>query len=434
MRDCDARHRPRVAVGALVVFAALALAACSSPRTASTTIPTVKDDVSDTAVPSFYSPPRPLPQAPAGTIIRAEVVTGVPGIPPDAKVWRVLYHSRSIYGADIAESGYVVAPAGRAPAGGRPILSWAHGTTGFGAPCAPSLLAAQGGLGIGPYLVPGLADFLSRGFVIAATDYEGLGVSGVHPYLLGKSEGQAVLDAARAARRLPGLDTSRTVVIYGHSQGGHAALFAGELAPSYAPELHVVGVVAAAPATNLSTIVSVATTPTTGQSILIFTLPTAYGWTKTYRDLPSSDVFTPTGAQIAASVVPGQCVPAVSTAISAQHLTPAAIFQPDAPTNPVVVAHARLNDPGRVRTPAPMLVVQGTADMVVPPALTDSYVGSMACPVGDRIDYVHMTGATHGSVVQVDLATVEQWIADRLHGTEAPTTCGEPGDVTTVSP
>jgi len=417
----------------MVVVAALALGACSSPN-GSIAIPTVRDDVSATVVPPFYSPPRPLAPAPAGTIIRAEVVTGVPGIPPDAKVWRVLYHSRSIYGADIAESGYVVAPAGPAPAGGRPILTWAHGTTGFGAPCAPSLLAAQGGLGIGPYLVPGLADFLSRGFVIAATDYEGLGVAGVHPYLLGKSEGQAVLDAARAARRLPGLATSRTIVIYGHSQGGHAALFAGELAPSYAPELHVVGVVAAAPATNLSTIVSVATTPPTGQSILIFTLPTAYGWTKTYRDLPGADVFTTTGARIAASVVPGQCVPAVSTAISAQHLTPAAIFQPDAPKNPVVVAHARLNDPGRVRIPAPMLVVQGTADMVVPPELTDSYVRSMACPIGDRVDYIHMAGATHGSVVEVDLATVGQWIADRLRGTEAPTTCGEPGDVTTVSP
>jgi hypothetical protein len=154
---------------------------------------------------------------------------------------------------------------------------------------------------------------------------------------------------------------------------------------------------------------------------------------RTYRDLPSAEVLSPTGAQIAASVVPTGCVPAVATAIADQHLTPTSIFQPNAPTNPVVVAHARLNDPGRTRTDAPLLVVQGTADTTVPPALTDAYVTMLACPVGDRIDYDHVAGATHTTVVQVSIATIAQWMSARLRGEDAPSTCGQPGDVATIS-
>jgi alpha-beta hydrolase superfamily lysophospholipase len=278
-----------------------------------------------------------------------------------------------------------------------------------------------------------LSDYLKAGFVVAATDYEGLGTPGIHPYLLGASEGRGVLDAARAARHLPGLDTSSTVMIYGHSQGGQAALFAGELAPTYAPDLHIAGVVAAAPATGLSTILGVVTT-SVGQSIMEFTIPVAYTWARTYRDLPLSDLFTPNGQKVAASVVTHGCLGSLIEAIGSQHLTATSIFQPGAPTNPVVIAHAKSNDPGRSKTPAPILVVQGTADTTVPPALTDEFVSKMACPIGDTVDYLHVTGATHGTVVNVSVPTITTWMTARLAGTAAPSTCGRPGDVGTISP
>ena len=89
------------------------------------------------------------------------------------------------------------------------------------------------------------------GYVVAATDYEGLGTPGVHPYLVGESEGRGVLDAARAAKALAATDAGDQVLVFGHSQGGQAALFAGELAASYAPELTVLGVAAAAPAADV---------------------------------------------------------------------------------------------------------------------------------------------------------------------------------------
>jgi alpha-beta hydrolase superfamily lysophospholipase len=418
-------------IPAIVVFA-LAAGGCSSSTASSPSSTTSSTNTSANAITAFYQPPQPLPAAPAGTLIRSTRVTGVQGVPSDATVWRILFHSTTIYGADVAESGYVIAPGSSPPAAGYPVIAWAHGTTGFAAPCAPSLFTNAGG-GSGPYLLPGLASYLRAGFVVAAADYQGLGVAdGVHPYLLGASEGRAVLDATRASRQLSGLRTANTVVIYGHSQGGHAALFAGEMAPTYAPDLHVVGVVAAAPATGLSTLISIIGTPA-GQQFLSFSIPASYSWTQTYNDLPVTDVFTPTGEQFASTEVTKGCLASVANAISAQHLTPSQVFPASSETNPVVIAHAQANDPGQVRTTVPMLVLQGTKDTTVPPSLTDGFVTSKACPVGDTVQYLHVTGATHGTVVFMGAPSILRWMEGRLSGSPAPTTCGQPGDSVTLN-
>ena len=121
-------------------------------------------------------------------------------------------------------------------------MSWAHGTSGLADTCTPSRAADAASA------VPYVADLLARGYVVAAADYEGLGTPGPHPYLVGPSEGRSVLDAARAARHIDGAGAGRTVVVAGHSEGGQAAVFAGELARRYAPDLDVRGAAALAPA------------------------------------------------------------------------------------------------------------------------------------------------------------------------------------------
>jgi len=338
-----------------------------------------------------------------------------------------MYRSRSIYEDDIAVTGYVVVPPGPAPVGGWKVLAWAHGTTGITTACGPSLFNTGGP--DRPYLVPDLASFLDAGYLVAATDYEGLG--GLQPYLLGESEGRDVLDAARAARALPGVRVSPTTLIFGHSQGGHAALFAGELASTYAPDLQVKGIVAAAPATNLSLIMSIAAS-TAGQAALSFTVDTGWSWVKTYRDLPAATLFTPEGIQLAPALTAG-CLGDTVSAIVSRHVQGSTLFRADVATNQVVLAHARRNDPGRVRTPAPMLVLQGTADDTVPPQLTDIYVQRMACPIGDTVDYLHVTGATHLTIPTAASRDLLSWMSDRVAGRAAPTTCGSPGAARSVT-
>ena len=167
---------------------------------------------------AFYRPPAELPDGPAGTIIRQEDVDGVPA---DRRAWRVLYTSTAPDGSPIAVSGVVVAPSGEPPAGGWPVVAWAHGTTGVASRCAPSLET-----GAGTHLVPELDALLAGGTVVAITDYAGLGTPGPHPYLVGESEGRAVLDSIHAARALLGSEAATTAAVFGHSQGGHAAVFA----------------------------------------------------------------------------------------------------------------------------------------------------------------------------------------------------------------
>ncbi len=371
-------------------------------------------------LPVFYTPPSPLPYAPPGTLIRYESVTGISGVPSGSTLYRILYHSRSVTGADIADSGFVVVPGGTAPSGGFPVMTIAHGTTGVADICAPSLFSpAVGGSSIS-------SPYLSDGFVVAATDYQGLGTPGLHQYLEGESEGRAVLDAARAARQLPGLITSSKLIILGHSQGGHAALFAGEIAPSYAPEFDVLGVVAEAPATNLSVIISVAPTPYLPSGARSFVMLAAWTWQSAYPNLPISDILTPTGQEVASKLVNNICDGSFDSDLA--NFSNSELFTPNVSSDPLVMDYARLNDPGRVKTLAPILVVQGTADTTVPKFLTDGYVTNFACPIGDTIDYLYYTGANHNTILSSAFADIQSWIAARLSGAAPPTTCGLPGD------
>ncbi len=191
----------------------------------------------------FYQPtPREI-DGPPGTIIRQEPMAFAPAY---ISAVRVLYRSRGLHGEPIAVSGVVIAPRGAPPPGGRPIVAWAHPTSGVATRCAPSLamfVFEQ---------IQGLRNMADRGFVVAATDYPGLGAPGVHPYLVGESEARATLDIVRAARSITATAASSDFAVWGHSQGGQAALYVGLIAKRYAPELHLVGVAAAAPATELA--------------------------------------------------------------------------------------------------------------------------------------------------------------------------------------
>ena len=134
--------------------------------------------------------------------------------------------------------------------GPRPLISFATGPYGLGEQCAPSRLFNQGihfsqgfDLTFG-YEETFIATMVARGFAIVVTDGVGLGIPDTVPQFLNRiAAGTAVLDAARAAMQLPGtsLDPHGPVAFWGWSSGGQASASAAELAPSYAPELNVVG-------------------------------------------------------------------------------------------------------------------------------------------------------------------------------------------------
>jgi Secretory lipase len=210
------RHRFTIAVLLLAILAVLP--SCASKST----------NVFDT---SFYATPSPIPNATPGTVIRSETMTAPF---PETQAWRVMYTSTGIAGEPIVVTGMVFAPTGPTPPGGRPVVSWSHPTTGLEDQCAPSRAPK-------PYAdVQGLQQFLELGWVVVATDYQGLGTDGMHPYLVGASEAQGTIDIVRAARNMVAeTGASTRWFAFGHSQGGQAVLFAGQIAAAYAPELQL---------------------------------------------------------------------------------------------------------------------------------------------------------------------------------------------------
>ena len=110
------------------------------------------------------------------------------GAPEGARAYRILYWSTGLDGKPVEVSGVVIAPRGPPPPGGRPVVAWAHPTTGVVSRCAPSLARVVFAS------IQGLRDMLDRGYVVAATDYPGLGTPEVHPYLVGTSEARSVLE------------------------------------------------------------------------------------------------------------------------------------------------------------------------------------------------------------------------------------------------
>lgn len=159
-----------------------------------------------------------------GSIIRVWPLEG--GGPGNSEAFRILYRSTGLNGEPIEVSGAIHFPSSPAPAGGRHVIAWAHPTSGVVTACAPTLMPDNSGM------IWGLPDMLAQGYVVVATDYPGLGTPGIHPYLIGISEARAVLDSVRAARALSNTGASNRFAVWGHSQGGHAALYTGELAAS----------------------------------------------------------------------------------------------------------------------------------------------------------------------------------------------------------
>ena len=198
-------------------------------------------------------------------------------IPPGARGWRILYTTTRADNSPAIASAIVVAPEQRR-SGAHPVIAWAHGGTGMVPGCAPSVMAhpfgdrASGGAWA---LLPKL---LAENWVYVGTDYIGLGTTGGHAFLVGDEGARAVFDAVRAAHRINEIDLDDRVVVWGHSQGGHAALWSGIRAQEYAPDLKVLGIAAVAPASDLRPFAAADPSTTFGKIIK----PIAWSLTHTF--------------------------------------------------------------------------------------------------------------------------------------------------------
>lgn len=368
-------------------------------------------------VDGFYTAPAMVPGAP-GQLLRTEAYAG--NLPAGMTAYRLLYTTTADDGVPALASAVLAVPT--AASGTRvPLVAWAHGTNGIARACAPSL---------GPNAIPldnvaAMGSLTRNGWGVVATDYTGEGTQGAYPYLIGQGEARSVLDSIRAAHQVTGPNLSDQSVIWGHSQGGHAALWAGQLAPQYAPELQIKGIAAISPASDPLALASgVAKNPgALGATLGVSFVVTAYA--RSYPDVVLGDLVVPS-ARTFVSEAAARCTtdPAtLVTILTGAALTLDPIVAVD-PTQGAFGQRLRQNVP-LGPWPAPLFIGQGSADEVVNPAIQAAYVAGL-CSTGHQLQFTSYPGATHMGVMQPEsplAGYLETWTQDRFAGRPATNTC-----------
>ncbi|MEN0106376.1 MAG: lipase family protein [Pseudomonas sp.] len=365
---------------------------------------------------AFYTPPTLAPGQ-HGDLIWARPLTNQAALPSAGQNWLVLYRSTDVAGQPVAVSGTVAIPKGTAPAGGWPVLSWTHGTTGIADICAPSRndpdYPAREYVNL---MSASLDPWLQRGYAVVQTDYQGLGTPGTHPYLVGDSEARGAIDIVLAARQLnPAL--GKNWLVMGHSQGGQAAIYTAARAPDYGQGLNLKGAIAIAPASHLSTLVAYSQAhPDTNANAYAALITAGIGAAATGLD---------TNAMLSAEgkkrirLVEERCVAGLA-APDGWTLKTRELVQANADYSALNGALASLSDSENTRPQVPLLVLQADNDEVVPAPLTAKMVTrfkTLGVEVDARNYHIGDRGtirSNHQATVPVSAAAALQWAQERL--------------------
>jgi pimeloyl-ACP methyl ester carboxylesterase len=425
----------------LLVLVALSVWNSEAPGYAQTAQPP-RCDWSDQEYDDFYSPPDLGLVTPEriGEVLRVEHLrsytpeqvadaAGVLSTPFGAEAYRILYLSQTPLGTPQAVSGFIVVPinarTGTVPELGFPVIAHGHGTTGMADSCAPSQHALN---------AYGLLPWVAHGYLVSASDYVGLGMPGLHPYVVGESEAYSLLDGARAALRFcdsaHGIDAPRganVIVLEGHSQGGHAALFAHQAWESYAPELDIVGTVAFAPGAEPRLLTQ---RIADGSSELVTPAAMAmYAYIEYYKDLVALEDWLriPYSTHMA-SRVEEQCLLGLTLWIG---FNPQRVFQPSVIEAVVegrwddlqpMTTYLDLNTPGNYTSDAPVLILQGEDDPYITPEISE-HLQRRLCWHGTPVVLSRYEGVGHTRIPEVARPEALEWMADRLDGVPPPNDC-----------
>ena len=334
---------------------------------------------------AFYDPPPDVPRKP-GALLRSEPLKDVT-LPVGVRGWRILYATSVDDNTPATAVATLFAPIDP-PTGPRPVIAWEHATTGLLQKCMPSLLSTP------TKGVPWRDRIVMAGWVVVASDYSFAERGGPHPYLIGEGEARATLDSVRAARQMSELTLDKRMVVWGYSQGGHAALWTGIVGPRYAPDLEILGVAAIAPAANIKNILAMNV-----EMDKRFGPYLALSYSRFYPDITFEQALRPAALDAARQIV-NLCdfvPPADAERIEAL----AATFDGRAlATSSNKALQARLEQntaDGPIH--APVVIAQGLSDNVVPPSATDAYVEER-CAAGQRFEYWTFAGRDHITIVQ----------------------------------
>jgi pimeloyl-ACP methyl ester carboxylesterase len=407
----------------------------------------------EVALPPFYQSVMAMkPEGRLGAVIAREAVdTAI----PNAQAWRIAYVSSDLLERPTISTALVIAPAGPVPAAGRPIVSWAHGTTGTAQNCGPSQQwdPAQplnqyfliGGTSDSDFGIPAAEEFLAKGYVLVATDYQGLGGGGKHQYAISATQGRDAINAIRAASSLGLAGTNRKAAVYGWSQGGGATLSAAGMADYIARTgtafdgIDIVGFAAMAPqdvavlapqgelddAAAAKLMSGLETSFTANVFDFTHFAMTIWATAAAFPDLKLTDIFTADGARSLDEIFSGKCMHPASDTINFTFGAGFKSLLSATPANQLAWAKSILLGSVLPAAPvAPVIIYWGTHDTVVPPVMGELYREQMCKLAGVNITRVQLEGAqNHFTTPAAAQPLYVPWIVDRLEGKPLPDGC-----------
>lgn len=362
---------------------------------------------------SFYATPDVVPASP-GVLIRSETYHG--NLPEGVRAHRIFYSTTATDGSPALASAVVAVPAQQdSPA---PVIAWAHGTVGVARACAPSI----GPDAISPAGIPALDEVVAHGWAVVSSDYTGMGAEGDFPYLVGTGEAYSVLDALRAARDLDAVQLAEDTVIWGHSQGGHAALWAGQVAATYAPELRILGTASLSPASDPQRMAIGVAARQNGPEALLATAFVADAYSRNYDGLPLEQIVAPAALPLVREAA-SRCTSDLSTLVTVLSGLAISMDQPILRQDPASGPMAERLAQNKALGPwdAPVFLGHGTEDEVIPVAHSRDYL-EILCQQAPAVTARFYEGKTHMSVLapESDLpADLSEWTSARFAGEPA---------------
>jgi alpha-beta hydrolase superfamily lysophospholipase len=350
----------------------------------------------------FYDTPDPLPLGKPGELIRFEPFDEY-HLSSDFTVFRILYHSSSANDKDVAVSGVVIVPDGTPPAGGWPLIAWAHDFTGAARTCAPSLLK---NLNEGPLI----SMYVRAGYAVVGSDYAGLGTNLSHAALDMRSNAVDVINSVTAARTAVPQLGSRWVVA-GFSQGGMVSVGVSEAEakiadPNYLGALAISGV--ASPQELYPYLAQGAS------GVLLLHL--AAGIKTIFAAFQINDMLADKAIS-RFQLIRQRCDVRTGEQLAANEL-----LKPGWENNRYVKDFFARNAPGGRAARGPLLLISGDADVEVPPSLTALAVTRL-CAQNDRVLSILYPGLNASAVIVNSANEQFSWLRARFANLPAPGNC-----------
>lgn len=397
----------------------------------------------------YMSLPATVPDDKLGKLIKVEKIsTSV----QNAQAWKIAYISSDIAGKKTLATGIIVSPLGQT--NNRPVMAWAHGTTGTAQTCGPSqiLNPAQplnqyflmNGNSWTDFGIPALDSFIKSGYVVVATDYQGLGGGGKHQYTVSVSQAHDVINSLRAVTQLKETGAGNKSIVYGWSQGGGATITTAGLTDylkvnnTVNNNIEMIGFVAMAPydiaavlpsnikSTDEATKYLQQLGDSFGANVFNFThyAQNLWGMVAAFPELSLDDVLTPEGVKVVNDVMARKCMHAASDTINFSYADSYKNLLKKNINNALAwVKNYNLSSVPPVKPMAPVIIYWGTEDKTVPPVMGELYFEQM-CKLGGNMTRVQLPGkqshfTTPGSAEPFYI----KWVADRFAGVPVVNGC-----------